>query len=45
MDCPLRKEDLPLLYLNFRGVKEKRSWVAMSVGPLVTNEIRMLGGI
>jgi hypothetical protein len=24
MDCPLMKEDLPILYLNGRGVKEKR---------------------
>jgi hypothetical protein len=24
MDFPLRKEDLPILYLNFRGVKENR---------------------
>ena len=23
MDYPLRKEDLPILYLNGRGVKEK----------------------
>jgi hypothetical protein len=45
MDFPLRKEDLPILYLNCRGVKEKRSWVAMSVSPLVTNEGRMIGGI
>jgi hypothetical protein len=45
IDFPLRKEDLPILYLNFRGVKEKRSWVAMSVSPLVTNEGRILWGI
>jgi hypothetical protein len=45
-DFPLRKEDLPVLYLSFRGIKEKRiSWVAMSVGTLVTNEDRMLGYI
>jgi hypothetical protein len=24
MDCPLRKEDFPIIYLNCRGVKEKR---------------------
>jgi hypothetical protein len=42
MDFPLRKEDLPILYLNCRGVKEKRIWVAMSVGTLVTNEGRVL---
>ena len=45
MDCPLKKEDLPILYLNCRGVIEKRSWVVMSVGPLVTNGGRMPGGI
>jgi hypothetical protein len=31
IDFPLRKEDLPILYLNCKGVKEKK-WVAMSVG-------------
>ena len=46
MDFPLRKEDLPVLYLIYRGIKEKRiSWVAMSVGTLVTNERRMIKGI
>jgi hypothetical protein len=42
---PLRNEDLPILYLNYRGVKEKRIWVSMSIGTLVTNEGRMLGCI
>jgi hypothetical protein len=46
MDFPLRKEDLPILYLSYRGIKEKRiSWVAISVGTLVTNEGIMLGCI
>jgi hypothetical protein len=45
-DFPLRKEDLPVLYLSYRGIKEKRiSWVAMSVGNLATNEGIMLGCI
>jgi hypothetical protein len=42
MNCPLRKEDLPILYLNCRGVKKKRIRVVMSVGTLVINEGRML---
>jgi len=45
MDFTLRKEDLPTLYLNYRGVKEKGIWVEMSVGTLVTNEGRMFGCI
>jgi hypothetical protein len=45
MDFPLRKEDLPILHLNCVVVKEKKIWVAMSVGTLVTNEGRMLGCI
>ena len=45
MDLPLRKEDLSKFYLHCMGVKEKKIWVAMSVGTLVTNEERMLGCI
>ena len=46
IDFPLRKEDLPVLYLSYRGIKENRiSWVAMSLGTLVTNEGIMLGYI
>jgi hypothetical protein len=45
MDCPLRKEDLPILYLNFIGFKEKRILSGQSVDTLVTNEGRMLGCI
>ena len=46
MDFPLRKEDFPVLYLSYRGIKEKIiSWVAMSVGTLVTNEGIILGCI
>jgi hypothetical protein len=42
---PLRKEDLPLLHLNCVVDKERKIWVAMSVGTLVTTEGRMLGCI
>ena len=45
MGFPLRKEDLPLLHLNCVVVKEKKIWVAMSIGTLVTNEGRILGCI
>jgi hypothetical protein len=45
-DFPLRKEDLPVQYLSYRCIKEKRiSWVATSVGILVINEGIMLGCI
>jgi hypothetical protein len=41
----LRKEDLPLLQLNCVVDKERKIWVAMSVGTLVTNEGGILGCI
>jgi len=43
---PIKEGGLPVLYLSYRGIKEKRiSRVATSIGTLVTDEGILLGCI